>query len=66
MIWLPLGTYFTRRYLSRMECYLTGTDLKVNKGMFVRVEKTIPLEKITDLGICKADGKDIARLFPEH
>jgi len=49
-----------------MECYLTGTDLKVNKGMFVRVEKTIPLEKITDLGICKADGKDIARLFPEH
>jgi putative membrane protein len=63
LIWLPLGTYFTRRYLSRMECYLTETDLKVNKGMFVRVEKTIPLEKITDLGMVQGP---IMRHFGIH
>lgn len=63
LIWLPLGSYFTRRYLSRMECYLTDTDLKVNKGMFVRVEKTIPLEKITDLGMVQGP---IMRHFGIH
>ena len=51
LIWLPVGYYFTKRYLSRLECVLTDKDLKVNKGLFVRVEKTIPLEKITDLGM---------------
>lgn len=51
LIWLPLGMFVTRRYLSRMSCELTEQNLKVNKGMWVRVEKTIPLEKITDLGM---------------
>lgn len=50
-LWLPLGLFFTRRYLERMECVLTPKALKVKKGILVRVEKTIPLEKITDMGM---------------
>jgi putative membrane protein len=50
-IWIPLGLIFTGRYLARMECILTDKTLKVGKGLLTRVEKTIPLEKITDLGM---------------
>jgi putative membrane protein len=50
-IWLLVGTYFTRRYLNRMECVLTEKALHVKKGMLIRVEKSIPLEKITDMGM---------------
>ncbi len=63
LLWLPLGLFLTRRYLSRMECILTEKDLKVNKGMFVRVEKTIPLDKITDLGMVQGP---IMRHFDIH
>lgn len=51
LLWLPLGMFFSHRYLSRMECLLTPKALKVKKGMLVRIEKTIPLEKITDMGM---------------
>jgi putative membrane protein len=51
LLWIPLGLLLTRHYLSRMECLLTNKALKVKKGMLVRVEKTIPLEKITDMGL---------------
>jgi putative membrane protein len=51
ILWIPLGLVLTGRYLSRMECLLTGKALKVKKGMLVRVEKTIPLEKITDMAM---------------
>jgi putative membrane protein len=63
LLWVPLGLYFTRRYLSRMECTLTEKNLKVKKGMWVRVEKTIPLEKITDLGLVQGP---IMRHFDIH
>ena len=43
--------YFTGRYLARLECLLTEQSLIVRKGIFVRVEKTVPLDKITDLGM---------------
>ena len=49
--WFLLGNYFTGRYLSHMRCRLTPKTLEVAKGMFVRTEKTIPLDKITDLGL---------------
>ena len=39
------------RYLAQMDCILTDKTLKVGKGLLTRVEKTIPLEKITDLGM---------------
>ncbi|HKJ61592.1 MAG TPA: PH domain-containing protein [Hyphomicrobiales bacterium] len=51
LVWVPLGLYFTGRYLERMECVLTPKALKVKKGILVRVEKTIPLEKITDMAM---------------
>lgn len=63
LIWLPLGYLFTGKYLDKMECILTEKDLKVKKGIFVRVEKTIPLEKITDVGMVQGP---IMRHFGIH
>lgn len=51
LFWLPLGLLLTRRYLERMECSLYTRSLVVKKGILTRTEKTIPLEKITDLGL---------------
>ncbi len=51
LLWFPIGLVFTKRYLDRMDCLLTDKALKVRKGIFVRIEKTIPLEKITDMGM---------------
>ena len=45
LLWFPIGWVFTKRHLARMECLLTDKALKVRKGIFVRIEKTIPLEK---------------------
>ena len=50
-LWLLFGHYFTERYLQHMSCVLTDRSLKVSRGMFVRQEKTVPLDKITDLGL---------------
>lgn len=63
LLWFPLGLVFTKRYLDRMECVLTDKALKVRKGIFVRVEKTIPLEKITDMGMVQGP---IMRAFELH
>ncbi|MGI9469771.1 MAG: PH domain-containing protein [Rubripirellula sp.] len=63
LLWFPLGFAFTKRYLDRMECVLTDKALKVRKGIFVRVEKTIPLEKITDMGMVQGP---IMRSFGLH
>lgn len=51
IFWWIFGLYFTQRYLDRMQCLLTEQSLIVRKGIFVRVEKTVPLDKITDLGM---------------
>ncbi|NNC90485.1 MAG: PH domain-containing protein [Akkermansiaceae bacterium] len=51
VVWLFVGLIFTNRYLARMECALTTNTLKVGKGILTRVEKTIPLEKITDMAM---------------
>ena len=51
LIWIPLGSELTKRYLKSIECVLTPKSLHVKKGVFNRVEKTIPLEKITDMGL---------------
>lgn len=51
LLWIPLGLIFTKRYLQSMECILTTRSLKVKRGIFVRNEKTVPLDKITDLGM---------------
>jgi putative membrane protein len=51
IIWVPMALWLTGRFLARMECLLTKKALKVKKGLLVRVEKTIPLEKITDMAM---------------
>ena len=51
LLWIPLGLFFTGRYLNSMECTLTDRSLRVKKGLLNRIEKTVPLDKITDLAI---------------
>ena len=63
LLWFPIGLVFTKRYLDRMECMLMEKTLKVRKGILVRVEKTIPLEKITDMGMVQGP---IMRYFDLH
>ena len=63
LLWFPIGLFFTRRYLARMECLLTNKALKVKKGIIVRTEKTIPLDKITDMGMVQGP---IMRYFGLH
>ena len=53
----------TKRYLDRMDCELTDKSLKVKKGIMVRIEKTIPLEKTTDMGMVQGP---IMRIFDLH
>ncbi len=68
LLWFPLGYVFTGRYLDRMQCTLTEKSLKVKKGVLVRVEKTIPLEKITDMALVQGPimrAMDIERLSVE-
>lgn len=51
LIWIPLGLLLTGRYLDAMSCVLTEKNLKVSKGVLNRVEKTVPLDKITDVAL---------------
>lgn len=50
-IWLIFGKILTHKYLKTMECTLTDRSLKVKKGLLTKVEKTVPLDKITDMGL---------------
>lgn len=59
-IWIILGKIITKRYLDSHECVLTDRTLKFKKGILTRVEKTIPLDRITDLGTVQGP---IMRLF---
>lgn len=62
-IWFVLGLVLTRRYLKRLSCTLTNRRLVVRKGWLVRVEKAIPLDKITDVGTLQ---DPLMRLFGLH
>lgn len=46
---LPIVWLFTTLHYKHLSCELTETAVKVNKGVLNKVEKTIPLEKITDV-----------------
>jgi putative membrane protein len=50
-IWILGGKFFTRKYLASHRCTLTDRSLKVSKGIFTKIEKTVPLDRITDMGI---------------
>ena len=49
--WFMFGYSVTGRYLKRMRCTLTAKNLQMAKGVFIRMEKTVPLDKSTDLGL---------------
>lgn len=49
-LWFLVGMAFTGRFLASLSCVLTERTLQIKRGVFFRVEKTVPLEKITDLG----------------
>jgi putative membrane protein len=48
---LPIMALVMKRYYDRLSVVLTRRDLKVQRGIFQREEKSIPLEKITDLAV---------------
>lgn len=50
-VWFAIGRAVTGRYLRHLSCVLTEKTLQVGKGALTRVEKTVPLDQITDLGI---------------
>ena len=62
-LWLIFGTIITTKYRKSMSCVLTDRSLKFSKGILTRVEKTVPLEKITDLGLVQGP---IMRQFDLH
>ncbi len=49
--WFLIGNFVIERYLRRLRCVLTDRSLQVRKGLLIRVEKTVPLDKITDVGL---------------
>lgn len=49
LILVPVVFWFMDRWLAAMRCALTDRTLELKKGVFNRVQSTIPLEKITDL-----------------
>ena len=51
LIWIPIMLFLSGRIIDRMQATLTPTKLIIRKGLLVRVEKVLPLEKITDLGL---------------
>jgi putative membrane protein len=46
---LGIGMYYARRYFNHLEAELTTRALRFKKGILFQVEKTIPLDNITDL-----------------
>jgi putative membrane protein len=57
---LPLAWWLTKRYYERLEIVLTRRDLKVRRGILNVEEKSIPLEKVTDLALYQGP---LMRLF---
>ena len=51
ILWFPFGYAITGRYLARIRCVLTEKNLHVARGVLIRQEKTVPLDKITDLAM---------------
>ena len=68
VIWLPIALAVCDRYLKSLECVLTNKAVKLKSGVWNRVEKTIPLDKITDMGLVQGPimrAMDLERLTVE-
>ena len=46
---VPFVIMWSKKYVQSLRCTLTRRALKVSKGVLFQVEKSIPLDKITDL-----------------
>ena len=50
LVWfLGVGQIISKRYYQNLRCHLSEQHLEYKKGVFFKVEKTIPLENIQDL-----------------
>ncbi len=68
LIWVPIGLLVCGRYLASLECVLTNKSVKLKSGVLNRMEKTIPLDKITDMGLIQGPimrAMDLERLTVE-
>ncbi len=68
LIWVPIGLMVCGRYLASLECVLTNKSVKLKSGVLNRMEKTIPLDKITDMGLIQGPimrAMDLERLTVE-
>ena len=50
-VWLIAGWFICAARYKNLHATLTSTSIHLKKGVIMRVEKTIPLEKIQDLGM---------------
>lgn len=48
---VPFARWYWRKHYARLRVMLTTRELKVHRGVLNREEKSIPLEKITDLAV---------------
>jgi len=48
---LPIAWWYYRRFFGTLEVVLTSRELQVSRGVLNRQQKSIPLEKITDLAV---------------
>lgn len=48
---VPIVRWYWTRHYARLRVMLTTRELKVHRGVLNREEKSIPLEKITDLAV---------------
>ncbi len=49
-VWIPIAFVIAEKWFNSLECVLTEKTLRFKKGVLVKTEKTVPLDKITDLG----------------
>ncbi|MCC2618003.1 PH domain-containing protein [Aestuariibacter halophilus] len=57
---IPLVMFASNKYLAALSVTLHERKLSVKKGVFVKVEKSVPLEKITDISMIQGP---LMRLF---
>ncbi len=50
-VWALVGRNFHRRQYQALGCDLTGRSLNIRRGVLFKIEKNIPLDKITDLAV---------------
>jgi len=48
---IGLGQWWSKRYYHRLRCVLRKRELHFRRGILVRAESTIPLDRITDLTV---------------